>query len=194
MRRTAGPTACTAAGNIRGLSTENVRGDPAPVFSDVRFEVNVSKKKSKRKAKSKRHASETTPAHPRDIADLAALVVGNLTSDEPGEAGRSLMIFVWQDCAMTVKFPDGEKIYFVPDHGHTIDRTVHEVAVGAITEYCQGAGIAVAETRVHMVPPEASTGEQIFAWFQSIPGISISVLPPEEIGFGGPVTPAGEAG
>ena len=130
-------------------------------------------------------APNKTPEHPRDIAELAALVVGNLTSDEPGEAGRSLMIFVWQDCAITVKFPGGEKEYFAPDHGHTIDCTVHEVAVGAITEYCQGAGIAVAEIRVHMVPPEASTSEQIFAWFQSIPGISITVLPPEGIGFGG---------
>jgi hypothetical protein len=63
-----------------------------------------------------------------------------------------------------------------------------------VREAAQGAGIAVAEIRVHMVPPEPSTGEQIFAWFQSIPGISISVLPPEEIGFGGPLPPAGEAG
>ena len=149
---------------------------------------------SQEKINAEHSGSKAMPNHPRDIAELAALVVGNLTSDEPGEAGRSLMVFVWQDCAMTVKFPDGEKMYFVPDHGHTIHRTVHEVAVGAITEYCQGAGIAVAEIRVHMVPPQASSGEQIFAWFRSIPGISISVLPPEEIGFGGPLPPAGEAG
>jgi hypothetical protein len=149
---------------------------------------------SQEKINAEHSGSKAMPNHPRDVAELAALVVGNLTSDEPGEAGRSLMIFVWQDCAITVKFPGGEKEYFAPDHGHTIDCTVHEVAVGAITEYCQGAGIAVAEIRVHMVPPEASTSEQIFAWFQSIPGISITVLPPEGIGFGGPVTPAGEAG
>jgi hypothetical protein len=148
----------------------------------------------KKRTKRERCDSKAMPNHPRDIAELAALVVGNLMSDEPGEAGRALMIFVWQDCAMTIKFPGGEKMYVVPDYGHTIDCAVHEVAVGAITEYCQGAGIAVAEIRVHMVPPEASTGEQIFAWFQSIPGISISVLPPEEIGFGGPLPPAGEAG
>jgi hypothetical protein len=149
---------------------------------------------SQEKINAEHFGSKAMPNHPRDIAELAALVVGNLTSDEPAEAGRSLMIFVWQDCAMTIKFPGGEKMYFVPDHGHTIHRTVHEVAVGAITEYCQGAGIAVAEIRIHMVPPEASTGEQIFAWFQSIPGISISVLPPEKIGFGGPLPPSGEAG
>jgi hypothetical protein len=154
------------------------------------LEVKMSKQKTKRK----RSGSQATPDHPRDIAELAALVVGNLTRHERGDESRILMIFVWQDCAMTVKFPDDEKMYFVPGPGHTIHRTVHEVAVGVITEYCQGAGIAVAEIRVHMVPPEASTGEQIFAWFQSLPGISISVVPPDEIGFGGPLPPAGEAG
>jgi len=92
---------------------------------------------SQEKINAEHSGSKAMPNHPRDLAELAALVVGNLSSDEPGEAGRSLMIFVWQDCAMTVKFPDGEEMYFVPDHGHTIDRTVHEVAVGAITEYCQ---------------------------------------------------------
>jgi hypothetical protein len=149
---------------------------------------------SKEKINAEHSGSKAISNHPRDIADLSALVVGNLTSNEPGAAGRSLMIFVWQDYAMTVKFPDGGKMYFVPGPGHTLHSTVHEVAVGAITEYCQRAGIAVVEIRIHIVPPEASTGEQIFAWFESIPGISISVLPPEEIGFGGPLPPAGEAG
>ncbi len=89
---------------------------------------------------------------------------------------------------MTIKFPS-EKMYVAPGDGHTLDSTIHEVAVGAITEYCQGAGIAAAEIRIHIVPPELSAGDQIFAWFQSIPGISISVLPPEEVGFGGPLPP-----
>ena len=132
--------------------------------------------------------------HPRDIADLAALVVGNLASHEPGEEGRSLMIFVWRDCAMTIKFPSGGRMYAPAGHGHTLDRTLHEFAVGAITEYCRGAGIAVAEIRIHTVPTELSARDQIFAWLQSIPGISVRVLPPEEIGFGGPLPPAGEAG
>ncbi|HEY1465036.1 MAG TPA: hypothetical protein VGF44_16585 [Terriglobales bacterium] len=74
------------------------------------------------------------------------------------------------------------------------DSTVHELAVGAIRNYCEGDGIAVAEIRVHMVPPELSTGDQILAWFQSIPSISITVLPYEEVGFGGPLPPTGEAG
>lgn len=79
---------------------------------------------------------------------------------------------------MTVKFPS-EKMYVAPGHVHTLDATIHEVAVAAITGYCRGAGIAVAEIRIHIVPPELSTGDQILAWFQSIPGISIRVLPPE---------------
>ena len=137
--------------------------------------------------------SNKTPEHPRDIAELAALVVGNLAPHKPGDESRSLMIFVWRDCAMTIKFPS-EKMYVAPGDGHTLDGTIHEVAVGAITEYCQGAGIAVVEIRIHIVPPELSAGDQIFAWFQSIPGISIRVLPAEEIGFGGPLPPAGEAG
>ena len=137
-------------------------------------------------------ALNKTPEHPRDIADLAALVVGNLTPHKPRDESRSLMIFVWRDCAMTIKFPS-EKMYVAPGHSHTLDSTIHDVAVGAITEYCKGAGIAIAEIRVHVVPPEASTGEQIFAWFQSVPGISIRVLPAEGIGFGGPLPPAGEA-
>lgn len=147
----------------------------------------------KKSTKHERSGSKSTPDHPRDIADLAALVVGNLTPYEPGHESRSLMIFVWRDCAMTVKFPS-EKIYVAPGHGHTLDGTIHEVAVGAITEYCRGAGIAVAEIRIHIVPPELSTGDQVLDWFQSIPGISIRVLPPEEVGFGGPLPPAGEAG
>ena len=138
-------------------------------------------------------APNKTPEHPRDIAELAALVVGNLTPHGRGDESRSLMIFVWRDCAMTVKFPS-EKMYVAPGHGQTLDSTIHEVAVGAITEYCRGAGIAVAEIRIHMVPPELSAGDQIFAWFQSIPGISIRVLPAEEIGFEGPLPPVGEAG
>ena len=149
---------------------------------------------SKRKTKRERSDSKTTPDHPRDIADLAALVVSNLTSHEPGEEDGTLMIFVWRDCAMTIKFPSGRRMYVQPGDGQSLDSTVHEIAVQAITKYCQGAGIAVAEIRVHMVPPEASTSEQIFAWFQSIPGISISVLPPKKIGLGGPLPPAGEAG
>ena len=36
---------------------------------------------------------------------------------------------------MTVKFPS-EKMYVAPGHVHTLDATIHEVAVGAITEYC----------------------------------------------------------
>jgi hypothetical protein len=197
-----------AAGNTEGLPAcysrptdrkgktdvhrENLRGEPAPVFSGVRLEVNVSKRKTKRKAKRKRSGSKTTPGHPRDLADLAALVLGNLTTDDPGNG--ALMVFVWRDCAMTVKFPSGRRIYAPPGHGQSLDSTVHQIAVEAITEYCQGAGIAVAEIRVHMVPSELSTGEQIQAWLQALPGISIRVVPPEEIGFGGPLPPAGEAG
>lgn len=149
---------------------------------------------SKKKTKRKRSGSKAMPKHPRDIADLAALVLSNLTTDDPGEGNGTLMISVWRDCAMTIKFPSGRRMYVSPAHRQSLDATVHQLAVEAITKYCQGAGIAVAEIRVHMVPPEASTGEQIFAWFQSIPGISCTVLPPEGIGFGGPVPPAGEAG
>lgn len=148
---------------------------------------------SKKNTKRKRADSKARAEHPRDIAELAALVVGSLMPDEPGDEGRSLMIFVWRDCAMTIKFPS-KKIHVAPGHEHTLDATIHDVAVGAITEYCRGAGIAVVEIRIHVVPPELSTSDQVFAWFQSIPGISIRVLPPEEIGFGGPLPPAGEAG
>jgi len=148
---------------------------------------------SKRNKKGEGSDLKTAPGHPRDIADLAALVVGNLTPHAPRDESRSLMIFVWRDCAMTVKFPS-EKMYVAPGHEHTLDGTIHEVAVGAITEYCRGAGITVAEIRIHIVPPELNTGDQIFAWFQSIPGISVRVLPAEEVGFGEPVPPAGEAG
>jgi hypothetical protein len=129
------------------------------------------------------------------IAELAALVVNSFTPHEPGgEENGTLMIFVWRDCAMTIKFPSGRRMYVQSGEGQSLDSTIHEIAVQAITKYCQGAGIAVAEIRVHMVPPEASTGEQIHAWLQALPGISITVLPPEGIGFGGPVPPAGQAG
>jgi len=155
------------------------------------LEVKVPKKRTKRE----RSGSKTTSDHPRDIAELAALVVSSFAPHEPGgEENGTLMIFVWQDCAMTIKFPSGRRMYVQPGDGQSLDSTVHEIAIQAITKYCQGAGIAVAEIRVHMVPPEASTSEQIFAWFQSIPGISITVLPHAGIGFGGPVPPAGEAG
>jgi len=124
---------------------------------------------SKRKSKRERSGSKTTSDHPRDIAELAALVVSSFAPHEPGgEENGTLMIFVWQDCAMTIKFPSGRRMYVQPGDGQSLDSTVHEIAVQAITKYCQGAGIAVAEIRVHMVPPEASTSEQIFAWFQSM--------------------------
>jgi hypothetical protein len=155
------------------------------------LEVNVSKRKSKRE----RFDSKTAPDHPRDISELAALVVSSFTPHEPiGEENGTLMIFVWRDCAMTIKFPSGRRMYVQPGDGQSLDSTVHEIAVQAITDYCEGAGIAMAEVRVHMVPPDARTSEQIFAWFQSIPGISVTVSPPKGIGFGGPVPPAGEAG
>lgn len=135
-----------------------------------------------------------TPEHPRDIADLAALVVGHLGPHESEEEeDGTLMIFVWRDCAMTIKFPSGRRMYARSQHGHTLDSMVDEFAVGVITEYCQSAGIAIAEIRVHKAPTEASSPEQIFAWFQSIPDISITVFPPEGIGFGGPVPSAGGA-
>lgn len=92
-----------------------------------------------------RCAPNKTPEHPRDIAELVALVVGNLASHEPGQEGGTVMIFAWRDCAMTVKFPSGRRMYAHQGHGHSLDSTVHELAVGAITEYCQGAGIAIAE-------------------------------------------------
>ncbi len=150
---------------------------------------------SKRKTKRTRSGSKTTPDHPRDIAELAALVVSSFTPDETGgEENGTLMIFIWRDCAMTFKFPSGRRMFVQPGDGQSLDSTIHELAVGIITKYCQGAGIAVAEVRIHMVPPEASTGEQIFAWFQAIPGISISVSPAEGMGFGGPLPPTGEAG
>ena len=150
----------------------------------------------KKRTKRERADSKARPDYLRDIADLAALVVGRLAPHEPGHESRSLMIFVWRDCAMTVKYPDGQRMHAHPEHGHThtLDSAVHELAVGVITEYCEGAGIAVAEIRVHMVPSQARTREQIFTWLQSIPGISISILPPKEIGFGGPLPPASEAG
>lgn len=127
----------------------------------------------------------------RELTELAAVLVTDLND---GDKSESLMIFVWRDCAMTINFLSGRRMYVPPGHGQSLDSTVRQIAVQAITKYCQGAGIAVAEIRVHMVPPEASTSEQIFAWFQSIPGISITILPLKEIGFGGPVPPAGEAG
>jgi hypothetical protein len=37
---------------------------------------------------------------------------------------------------MTVKFPSGRRMYAHPGHGHTLDSTIHEFAVGAITEHC----------------------------------------------------------
>ncbi|HSY99995.1 MAG TPA: hypothetical protein VK788_10885 [Terriglobales bacterium] len=149
---------------------------------------------SQEEIKTEHSGSKATPTHPRDIADLAALVAGHLTSHEPGEEAGTVMIFVWRDCAMMVKFPSGRRMYAPAGHGHTLDSTVHEFAVGAITDYCEGAGIAMAEIRVHMVPLELSTGEQIHAWLQALPGISITLMPGKEIGFGGPLPPAGEAG
>ena len=143
---------------------ENLRSEPAPVFRDVRLDVNVSKRKMKRKAKRKRSGSKTTPGHPRDLADLAALVLGNLTTDDPGSG--TLMVFVWRGCAMTVKFPSDRRIYAPPGHEQSLDSTVHQIA---------------AEIRVHMVPSELSTGEQIQAWLQALPRISIRVVPPKEI-------------
>lgn len=143
------------------------------------------------KRKGKRSGSATTPKHPRDSADLAALVLSDVTTDDPGEANRTLMIFVWRDCAMAIKFPSGRRMYASPRHGQNLDST-HKFAVETISTYCQSAGVAVAEIRVHMVPPEASTREQILAWFQSIPGILMTVLAPEGIGFGGPIHSPGE--
>jgi hypothetical protein len=147
-------------------------------------------------AKSNREQSDPKkmPERPRDLAELAALVVSNLTSMEPGEESRSLIVFVWRDGAMMIKFPSGRKMFVYPAHGKTLESTIHELAVGAITEYCKVAAIAVAEIRVHVVPTELSTGGQILAWLQALPGISIAVLPPNEIGFGGPLPPTGEAG
>jgi hypothetical protein len=133
---------------------------------------------SQEKTSFERSGSKTTPDHPRDIAELAALVVSNLTSHEPGAEDGTLIVFIWRDCAMTIKFPSGQKMYVYPGNGYTVDSAVHQLAVGAITKYCQEAAIAVAEIRVHMVPPELSTGNQIFAWLQCIPGISIAFLPP----------------
>jgi hypothetical protein len=156
------------------------------------FEVKMSKQKTNRK-RSKRSGPKT-PEHPCDIAELAALVVGNLTSHGPGEEDATLIIFVWRDCAVTIKFPSGRKMCVSPGPGFTLDRAVHELAVAAISEYSEAGAFSVGEIRVHMVPSEARTSEQIFAWFQSIPGISVTVLPPEDIGFGGPLPPAGEAG
>lgn len=40
---------------------------------------------SQEKMKPEHSGSKATPNHPRDIADLAALLVSNLTSDKPGE-------------------------------------------------------------------------------------------------------------
>jgi hypothetical protein len=128
------------------------------------------------------------------LADLAALVLSTVPTDDSGERNGTLMIFVWGDCAMTMKFPSGRRMYAPPGHGHSLHSTVHQIAIQAITDYCEGAGIAMAEIRVHMVPSELTTSEQIQAWLQALPGISVTFLPPDGIGFGGPVPPAGEAG
>jgi hypothetical protein len=137
---------------------------------------------SEEKINAERFDPKATPDHPRDLAELAALVVSNLTSMESGEESRSLIVFVWRDGAMTIKFPSGRKMFGYPAHGKTLESTIHELAVGAITEYCKVAAIAVAEIRVHLVPTELSTGEQILAWLQGLPGVSITSLPVHEAG------------
>jgi hypothetical protein len=100
-----------------------------------------------------------------------------------------------QTCAPRISFGGKSverKTETTPKHprdtgdGQSLDSTIHELAVKAIAAYCQGAGIAIAEIRLHEVPAEASTSKQIFAWFQSIPGISTKILRPTDIGFGGP--------
>jgi len=137
---------------------------------------------SKGKSKREHPGPEKVPEHPRDIAELAALVVSDLTSVGPEEGGGSLIVFVWRDCAMTIKFPSSRRMYARSRHGRTLDSVVYGSAVGVINEYCRSSGIVVPEIRVHKVPPEASTREQISAWFQAIPDISITAHPLEEIG------------
>jgi len=80
---------------------------------------------------------------------------------------------------MTIRFPSGRRMYARSD-GHTLDSMVHELAVGAITAYCRSAGIGEAEIRVYKVPPDAITPQQVFAWIQSVPGISITFCNPRE--------------
>ena len=63
------------------------------------------------------------PKHPRDIADLAALVLSSFKTDDAREGNRTLMIFVWRDCAMTVKFPSGRKNICLARGGQTLDST-----------------------------------------------------------------------
>jgi hypothetical protein len=75
---------------------------------------------SQEKINSEHSGSKATPNHPRDIAELAALVVSNLICDEPGGEGGTLIISVWRDCAMTIKFPSGRKMHVSPGHGHTL--------------------------------------------------------------------------
>jgi hypothetical protein len=51
---------------------------------------------SQEKIKPELSGSKATPNHPRDIADLAALVVGHSTSHEPGHEDGTVIIFVWR--------------------------------------------------------------------------------------------------
>jgi hypothetical protein len=74
------------------------------------------------------------------------------------------MVFVWRDCAMTIEFPSGRRMYAHPRRGQSLDSIIYELAGEAISRYCQSVGIVGAEIRVHNVPPKASTREQIFAW------------------------------
>ena len=133
---------------------------------------------AKDRSKREQSGSKKVPEHPRDIPELAALVASDLTSVGSEEGGGSLIVFIWRDCAITIKLPSGRRMYAHSRDVHTLDSMVHEAAIG-IAEYCRSAGIAAPEVRVHKVPPEASTREQISAWFQAIPDISITAFPIE---------------
>ena len=113
-----------------------------------------------------------TPEHPRDIAELAALVVSGLPPLEPGDSG-SLIIFVWRDRTMTIKFPSGRRIYAHSRRGRSLDSIIHTTAVEAIRTYCQSVGIAGAEIQVHKVPQRRALvsgslpGSSLFQAFRS---------------------------
>jgi hypothetical protein len=124
------------------------------------------------------------------ITQLAALITTNVTGEGCLEDGY-LIILVWRDCGMRIKFPSGGTMD-VGSSNRDLDATI-KVALGLIHDCCLEVG-REAQITVHRVPAALTSAEQIFSWLQSLPGVVLDIPRPEGMGFGGPTPPAGQAG
>ena len=99
--------------------------------------------------------------------DTAAIITTDIDEVPASREDRNVIILVWRDCSMTIKFPTGARM--TTSRRATDVEGAIQLAVAGIHDCAEGAH----EVKVHRVPAGLTTDQKVLAWMQVLPGIKI---------------------